>query len=175
MNFSLVFAFDLPVVMFSDCFTCNWGNSWILPSFVSCIPPALSGQTFFFSTELLFCFSLGSVLNIFHVCHPSFGCGFSRLFLVSSSHSSFLDGLLGNFFPDFFYVQSCLYLLYLKDGWLDNKILGSRIFLYILVTVTFFLGTEYCYGKSGARILVLVWPPKEPLSFKCVTYTRILS
>lgn len=129
ISFSLVFAFGLSVcdifwllwflqlyLVGTNELTFSFSLSFLLPFFVSCMPFVLSGHTYYSITTTPFCFSLGSTLNIFDVFHPSFGCGFFRFLLVSSSYSNFLEGLLGKLFPDFFYLQSCLYLLYWKDG-----------------------------------------------------------
>lgn len=90
INFSQVFAFDLPM---GDVFSLLGGNWWAnvliffplsSPIFVSSSFCLVKANILLYHYNSLFCFSLHSLLNIFNLCHPSFGCGFSSIQLVNS-------------------------------------------------------------------------------------------
>lgn len=135
----------------------------------------LKANILLYHCNSLFCFSLRSILNIFNMCHPSFGCGFSSILLMISSNSSFLVGLLGKLSPDFYVKKICTFYIG-RMAWVDNKILCSQIFY---LSCSYFLSNEYCYGKSGATLFLFLVQSKSPflssvLILGCILILTIL-
>lgn len=115
------------------------------------------------------CSALPSALNTLSVRRLSFGCGFPGLLLAGSSHRSSLAGLLGQFPPGFFSVQSSSYLCSRRTAWLDQTALGSQTFcVFYLVPHSFWALRPAVEGPGPG--VGLGCPPEEPF---CACRTRL--